>query len=236
MSGRRRGDEWSEEKFQNRITIESLFLEYFSEEEFNLYIDKMQDAVASANMLMGFQTIPKLVSNNLAIFKEKIVNELPVLNELKYKEITEKGSIISKDVQILLNDDDTKVLHRNFKSRGGKFALIGKEKFAQSFITSEYLYRIFKEENVFDYTAVVCGYIKSIEQLCECIIFNVIPKIGLKIYYPVGHLNPSEITELCDLKELKKEKQWKVLMKEGNQKYFCKSLTMNQMFHFFEDN
>lgn len=35
-----------------------------------------------------------------------------------------------------------------------------------------------------DFTAVVCGYIKSVEQLCESIIFNILPKLGLDLYYP----------------------------------------------------
>lgn len=224
------------EKFQNQITIEKLFEEYFSKEEYELYIDKVRKAVASANMLMGFQTIQKLNSNNLALFKEKIINDFPDICKMKYREITEKGSVISKEFDIFWKSNDIKQMQNNFDARQGRLALIGAEKFAQSFITSEYLYRIFKGEAVFDYTAVVCGYIKSIEQLCESIIFNVLPKMGLDLYYKARDLRPSEKTALCTLKELKIDKPWKVLMKEGNQKYFSKNLTMNQMFCFFEDN
>lgn len=154
-----------EEKFQNQITVEKLFEEYFSKEEFVLYIDKVRKAVASANMLMGFQTIQKLESNNLALFKEKIVNELPDICKMKYWEITKKGSIISKVVNISWEDKDIKKIQNNFETKQRSLALIGSEKFAQSFVTSEYLYRIFKEESVLDYTAVVCGYIKCVEQL-----------------------------------------------------------------------
>lgn len=225
-----------EEKIQNQITVEKLFEEYFSKEEFVLYIDKVRKAVASANMLMGFQTIQKLESNNLALFKEKIVNELPDICKMKYWEITKKGSIISKVVNISWEDKDIKKIQNNFETKQRSLALIGSEKFAQSFVTSEYLYRIFKEESVLDYTAVVCGYIKCVEQLCESIIFNILPKLGLDLYYPARHLKPSEKSALCRLKELKMNKTWKVLLKEGNQKYFDKDLTMNQMFYFFEDN
>lgn len=225
-----------EEKFQNQITVEKLFEEYFSKEEFVLYIDKVRKAVASANMLMGFQTIQKLESNNLALFKEKIVNELPDICKMKYWEITKKGSIISKVVNISWEDKDIKKIQNNFETKQRSLALIGSEKFAQSFVTSEYLYGIFKEESVLDYTAVVCGYIKCVEQLCESIIFNILPKLGLDLYYPARHLKPSEKSALCRLKELEMNKTWKVLMKEGNQKYFDKDLTMNQMFYFFEDN
>lgn len=225
-----------EEKFQNQITVEKLFEEYFSKEEFVLYIDKVRKAVALANMLMGFQTIQKLEANNLALFKEKIVNELPDICKMKYWEITKKGSIISKVVNISWEDKDIKKIQNNFETKQRSLALIGSEKFAQSFVTSEYLYGIFKEESVLDYTAVVCGYIKCVEQLCESIIFNILPKLGLDLYYPARHLKPSEKSALCRLKELEMNKTWKVLMKEGNQKYFDKDLTMNQMFCFFEDN
>lgn len=43
---------------------------------------------------MGFQTIQKLESNNLALFKEKIVYELSDIRKMKYWEITKKGSYI----------------------------------------------------------------------------------------------------------------------------------------------
>lgn len=225
-----------EEKFQNQITVEQLFEEYFLKEEFVLYIDKVRKAVASANMLMGFQTIRKLESNNLALFKERVINEFPDIRKMKYWKITEKGSVISKEVNIYWEDKDIRKIQSNFETEQRNLALIGSEKFAQSFVTSEYLYRIFKGESVLDYTAVVCGYIKSIEQLCESIIFNLLPKIGLDLYYPARYLKPSEQTTLLRLKELKMDKPWRILMKEGNQKYFDKDLTMNQMFYFFEDN
>lgn len=224
------------EKFQNQITVEKLFEEYFSKEEYELYIDKVKEAVASANMLMGFQTIQKLESNNLALFKERVINEFPDIRKMKYWEITEKGSVISKEVNICWEDKDIRKIQSNFEIKQRKLALIGSEKFAQSFVTSEYLYRIFKGGSVLDYTAVVCGYIKAIEQLCESIIFNVLPKIGLDLYYPARYLKKSEQTTLLRLKELKMDKPWRILMKEGNQKYFDKDLTMNQMFYFFEDN
>ena len=44
-------------------------------------------------------------------------------------------------------------------------ALCGKEDFAHSFITSEYLYQTLRGNNEFDYTAIVSGYLKSVEQL-----------------------------------------------------------------------
>ena len=49
------------------------------------------------------------------------------------------------------------------------FALLGNEKFARCFMTSEYLYQLFMvgNQHCFDYSTVVSGFFKSIEILLE---------------------------------------------------------------------
>src|SRR5690606_5199181 len=48
-------------------------------------------------------------------------------------------------------------------------AFVGFTDFARSYLTSEYLYRYFEGNSLFDYTPIVSGYIKSIEQLLHVI-------------------------------------------------------------------
>ena len=43
--------------------------------------------------------------------------------------------------------------------------MVGSEEFAESFRTSEWLYYSLKDLKHFDYTAVISGYLKSVEQL-----------------------------------------------------------------------
>lgn len=50
--------------------------------------------------------------------------------------------------------------------------LVGKGDFAKSFLTSEYLYSQYNENDLFDYTAVVSGYLKSVEQLLTALVFG----------------------------------------------------------------
>ena len=50
-------------------------------------------------------------------------------------------------------------------------ALVGRGDFAKSFLTSEYLYSQYNESDLFDYTAIVSGYLKSVEQLLRVIVF-----------------------------------------------------------------
>lgn len=58
-----------------------------------------------------------------------------------------------------------------FSNRKLYKALIGKGDFAKSFLTSEYLYSQYNENDLFDYTAIVSGYLKSVEQLLRTITF-----------------------------------------------------------------
>ena len=46
-----------------------------------------------------------------------------------------------------------------------KYAFVGNSCFAKCFLTSEYLFRFFETNPIFDYTPIVSGYIKSIEQV-----------------------------------------------------------------------
>ncbi len=59
-------------------------------------------------------------------------------------------------------------------------ALVGRSDCAKSFLTSEYLYSQYNENDLFDYTAVVSGYLKSIEQLLATIVTGEVDK-GYKI-------------------------------------------------------
>ena len=56
-------------------------------------------------------------------------------------------------------------LAERFLQKKMEYAFVGKSHYAKSFMTSEYLYRYFKKNPMFDYTPIVSGYIKSIEQL-----------------------------------------------------------------------
>ena len=56
-------------------------------------------------------------------------------------------------------------IRENYIENGLYKTMVGSETYAESFITSEWLYYSLKGKENFDYTAIVSGYLKSIEQL-----------------------------------------------------------------------
>lgn len=229
-----------EEPFQTIITIKGLFDEYFSVEEYDLFISKIKEAVSKANELMGFQTIPRLVSNNISVFKEDVLEELADIDfsQMEYQMINEKGEEVLYTSSKYVLQKDTEFMNKNFYVKSRYLALGGIKKFAQSFITSEYLYRIFKEGVSFDYTAVVSGYIKSVEQLSACIVYDIlVEKADPNLFIKSRQLSKDEISILKSKGDLKKfGKYFYVSMKKENKNYFDYKMTMGQLFCFFDNN
>ncbi len=67
----------------------------------------------------------------------------------------------------VLDGADYSVITENFVKKKLYFALVGKEEYAKCFVTSEYMFQIFNGGGGFEYTTIVCGYLKSIEQLAK---------------------------------------------------------------------
>ena len=65
---------------------------------------------------------------------------------------------------------DHNEMEKNYLSGGLFRSIIGSQEYAESFLTSEWLFYSLKELNNFDYTAVICGYLKSVEQLLQKIV------------------------------------------------------------------
>ena len=239
--------DWAGELFESRtdkqntnqykISVQELFEQYFSREIYDIFLERLKAAISVANDILGFYTIKKLRASNLQLFRNEILNSLDGIDHLNFYEVKEKGDISSTRKIVSLDEKDQRLIYEKFYNCGRKYALSGRSKFAQSFTTSEYLKQAFDDSITLDRTAIVCGYIKAVEQLCEHIIFKIIPRIENSIYYPVRNLSEDEIQYLKKQSELRMNtKPWKVLMKDGNQKFFSKDMTMKNMFYFFDEN
>lgn len=228
------------EPFQTVISLKDLFEQYFSDEEYDLLLSGICDAVKQANVLLGFQTIPRLVPGNLAVFKDDVLKELSSteFDRLVYQAVDKNGKPSTTCSDGVLESDDYLELNGNFEGQSRYLALTGVSKFATSFITSEYLFGIFKSGTAFDYTSVVCGYIKSIEQLCETIIYDaLLPRHDKNLFIKTVWLEKVELRVLNELGVLKKVDDYNYIsMEEENSKYFDRKLTMGQMFYFFDVN
>lgn len=159
-------------------TLYGFLMRYFSAELAVYYLSEVREAVNTANQIIGFQTIPALSLKHLSELKSSILNELRSfpIGTTHYTKFTPKGSLSSDKMPLHSISDCQTILKHCFDNQLFQ-SLVGDEKFAKCFITSEYLYRLFESENqyCFDYSTVATGYFKSIELLLEKIL-----KIRLK--------------------------------------------------------
>lgn len=152
------------------ITLRRFLVTYFSEEIYQKYITCVRQAVQSANDIIGFQTIPSLSLRYISDFKSDFLNRISheSLRTMRYHIFDENGELTNTTEELLQNDDYD-VLDRRFFDGELYKALVGGEKYAKCFLTSEYLYSIFETGDTisFDYSAVATGYFKSVELLLD---------------------------------------------------------------------
>lgn len=151
-----------------RLTIKDFFGNLFSEQIYSEYVNDVKEAVAEAYKYVGMQTVTNLTNQYLPYFLKTEIQKIKgfpyaiktytIINTMKDKAKQWYGNGI-------IPESDIKKIHSAYFIQERYLALTGSEHFAKSFITSEYLYFTLKENNKFDYTAIVSGYLKSIEQL-----------------------------------------------------------------------
>ena len=161
----------------------------FSEDEYMEYITTLSCVVMDVHELLGVKSVPKL--NPTLLFRYRFeVEESLIEHVTKYKEYQSNEEKIKEIAPEMISDfnwayqiidKDNKMRYPQLESQtkgmlmSGAFttfmdkkyyqALIGKCDYARSFITSEYLYKQYDSNDQFDYTAIISGYLKSIEQL-----------------------------------------------------------------------
>lgn len=153
----------SSKERSHAITAQDFFLQYFTQEEYEDFISLLKQAVGQAHQYVGLKTIPLLSPNNLLAFKDIVLldfEEQSVQN-LVYM----FSNVTSAPTSVLLSHDDIKAINNAFFGCEYRNAIKGHSDFAKSFITSEYLFRTISPDLVIDYTSVVVGYLKSVEQL-----------------------------------------------------------------------
>lgn len=145
------------------IYLSDFFKEYLSDDLYRLYVGKIKAAVATANEFLGFKAIPRTSLSYLPKLRQKTLFELEAYADEKKSYIPVKND----EVNIPRDLDGRSIEVLNEAFFGGKLyrALVGEDDFAKSFWTAEYLYRSLDGFNIFDYTPIACGYLKSVEQL-----------------------------------------------------------------------
>lgn len=135
---------------------------------YEVFIESVNKSVDQANSMISLRTLPGFTptyihskrSEVLSNLRNKI-EELTVffVKNSKFKDTEEKSAKLIKHYN----------LPQLFLQERMELAFCGTSHYAKSFLTSEYLFRYFKDNPMFDYTPIVSGYIKSIEQLLYAI-------------------------------------------------------------------
>ncbi len=160
------------------ILIWDLFQELFDDLEdteirlmYDLFMEYVSKAIAQAGAMISLTTIPGFTS--LYLYKTRVETVTSLRKEVRsltsFTVNTSEKKYVEDNSKELI---DTDHLQLYFLDRRFEFAFVGSSDFAKSYQTSEYLYRHFKENTMFDLTPVVSGYLKSIEQLLHLIYEN----------------------------------------------------------------
>ena len=161
------------------MSIEAFFKEYFGEEEYNEFLTKLEEYLQRTKSITGYKPIKYLSSMNLAAqkaFEEKLLADWDYMN-YKYQILDKDNEAIKKDIPKVEKGIPEKLLSDifdNYVKEKVYKTMVGKNEYAVSFITSEWLFHSLEGAVNFDYTSIISGYLKSIEQLLyQIVMFNI---------------------------------------------------------------
>ena len=153
------------------ILLWNLFHELFDdmdEEEisrmYDIFTEKVTKTVEKATSMISLTTLPGFTPSYLYRTRNDLITDLR-------KEVRLLSRFIVDSEDFKQNELDSKQLIVKYKlpqyflNKRFENAFVGISDFAKSYMTSEYLYCHFKDNPMFDYTPIVSGYLKSIEQL-----------------------------------------------------------------------
>ena len=161
------------------ISLRKFFKKYFCIEEYNSFYSHLENYLQESREIIGYKTIKYLSLVNFATEKKHEEDLLVNWDYYNYKFI-----IIDKENTNISNykylstysfpPSFLQAMKQTYVSGELLKTMTGINEYAESFITSEWLYSFLKEKNNFDYTSVISGYLKSIEQLLyKIILLNV---------------------------------------------------------------
>ena len=165
-----------EKRIMNKIEYISpkeFFLRYLSENEYNYFLTSTRNAIQEARKIIGIESIHVSAPSYMHEFKQRIKKDLSSINleNSVFHFIGRNNQIFDKQMTPLMteqanSDTDIQKIQKAAIHANGFSVLLGTSGFAKCFITSEYLFSIFKNGgHSVEYTPVVCGYFKCIEQL-----------------------------------------------------------------------
>lgn len=143
--------------FVQYLPIQELF-SLISKNEFEIYMTYVRKFNGDIKRLIGYRTIVVPSDSSIKDLKQDIESELRSIDF--DKQLSQDG----------LYENQIEIVKKNFWDRALYQAILGESSFAESFISSEWYYKNHAEFSVLEQTAIVAGYLKSVEQLLYSIV------------------------------------------------------------------
>ena len=148
------------------ISLKTFFIDYMNEEAYQEFIECCDLFMNKVKEHFNFEIVKNLKNSNLYSYREKTLSIIANYNyKMQLKTIEQK--------------DFNKINSNFFKSNRYK-CLIGKNDFAECFMTAEWLYNSLYKATHIDLSPIFTGYLKSIEQFLQTYIFQYIDEINKK--------------------------------------------------------
>lgn len=144
---------------KDTFTIKAFFTAFFGEEEYATFKKYTDQLPAKIQDYLGFAVVRTLNPVALFSFKKYIHDDLAGIDATKIG----AGAI---------KENQKRIIEKHFFEEKNYEVLLGREDFAQSYMTAEWLYASLKHAGNIDLTAVAMGYYKAIEQFLFCFIKN----------------------------------------------------------------
>ena len=146
--------------------FEDFLLNTFGEQEVEAFNHMLESFKADFHNILGYQITEICSPQNLSKLRNELHDEL---KSFSYENIRQKRFFESKSKSDI-SDANFQRIRRNFID-GNKYKLLIQDgDFAQSLLTSEWLYKKYVMLEQLDNTFIVAGYLKSVEQLLWSII------------------------------------------------------------------
>jgi len=133
-------------------TIRDFFELKFNAKEYNVFIKYVEEFNDRVNSLVAYKAV--VIPTEIEINKFKI-SKMEMLKSIDYLKMLPSN----------IHQGQKIILRRNFVERELYRAMFGDSNYADSFISSEWNYSVFKATGALEQTGIVVGYFKSIEQL-----------------------------------------------------------------------
>ncbi len=231
----------------------NMFLSKYLGKDTTPYIVWLENLNAVYEEYVGISTITKLNPRQLSFFRfEQEESLISYINmRYSYREDEQKLIGLGYDPSITyayviiddcnktnqefagLEQDSKKLLFeenllKKFVDKKLYKYLLGKNEYSQSFLTSEYLKKYYDESDCFDYTAIISGYLKSIEQLLWRIILLHVDT-GREIVYGGGNNSNNVTPRYRWARSVRK-------MDFTTENIICAKSEMGSLWHFLDDN